>query len=546
MIADLVFRGGPVHGHPSATAVAVRGGVIVAVGAVDDLIAPRTEIVDLAGGRLMPGFQDAHVHAIWGGLELGACDLSGEHSVAGYVERVDAYAREHSTVDWVAGGGWGLDAFPGGQPTRDLLDRVVSDRGVFLHNRDHHGAWVNSRALELAGITAHTPDPVGGRIERDADGHPTGMLQEAAVDLIGRLIPRPGPAQLRAALLRAQHLLHSYGITAWQDAIVGDALGQPDVLSSYVDAAGDGSLTARVRGALWWRRDAGVEQIEELIERRRRADGLERFQATSVKIMVDGICENHTAALGSPYLDGCGASGCRHGDPDHELDTSGLTFVDSQALPGYVTALDAAGFQVHFHALGDRAVRLALDAVAAARAANGPSGLRHHLAHLQVVDPVDVPRFAELEAGANIQAYWAAHEPQMDELNIPILGPDRSTWQYPFAAIHRAGGRLVAGSDWPVSTVDPWPAVHVAVNRVLPGEDAPVFLPDQRLDLATAVSAYTAGSAWANGLDDTGEIRVGAAADLAVLDRDPFAAPTSEIAETRVSQTFVGGSRVYP
>ncbi len=544
--ADLVFRGGPVHGHPGRPSVAVRGSTIVAIGDVLDLAGAGTEIIDLNGGRLVPGFQDAHVHAVWGGVELGECDLSEERTVEGYLARVAGYAREHPTVDWITGGGWSLETFPGGQPTRYLLDPSVGDRGVLLYNRDHHGAWVNSQALELAGVTADTADPPGGRIERDGGGEPTGMLQESAVDLVARLIPPATAAQLRTALVRAQRLLHSYGITAWQDAIVGDSLGQPDVLSSYVDAAAAGVLTARVRAALWWRRDAGVDQINELVHRRNLADGLLRFRADSVKLMIDGICENFTAALSSPYLDGCGSPACRGGDPAHELDTTGLTFVDSDDLPSYVTALDAAGFQVHFHALGDRAVRLALNAIAAARTANGPRGLRHHLAHLQVVDPTDVPRFAELDAGANIQAYWAAHEPQMDELNIPFLGAIRTRWQYPFASLRRAGARLVAGSDWPVTTVDPMQAIHVAVNRVLPGSDAPVFLPDQRLDLATAFDAYTAGSAWANGLDDTGAIRVGATADLAVLERDPFTLPCNEIATTTVAQTFVGGVRVHP
>lgn len=543
-MTDLVFQAGEVHGHPGRPAVTVHNGLIVAIGPADR--SAGTEVVDLAGGRLIPGFQDAHVHAVWGGLELDACDLSGQTTGPAYVATVAAYAAEHPNAAWITGGGWAMEAFPGGRPDRRLLDAAVPDRGVFLHNRDHHGAWVNSRALQIAGITADTPDPVGGRIERDAGGEPTGMLQEAAVNLVGHHLPPTTPEQLDAALGKAQALLHSYGIVAWQDAIVGDALGQPDPFSSYVDAERRGTLTARVRGALWWRRDAGVEQLDALIARRAATVGLDRFHATSVKIMVDGICENHTAALGAPYLDGCGAAGCDIGDPAHELDTRGLTFVDSDALPGHVVALDRAGFQVHFHALGDRAVRLALDAIAAARTRNGRSDRRHHLAHLQLVDPADIARFAELEAGANIQAYWAAHEPQLDELNLPILGPTRTAWLYPFAALRRSGARLVAGSDWPVTTPDPLQAIHVAVNRVLPGADTNVLLPDQRLDLAAALDAYTAGSAWANGFDDSGVIRVGARADLAILDRDPFAGPAEEIAATRVSQTFVDGRRVYP
>jgi predicted amidohydrolase YtcJ len=265
-----------------------------------------------------------------------------------------------------------------------------------------------------------------------------------------------------------------------------------------------------------------------------------------VKMMLDGVAENHTAAMLEPYVDGCGSPSCHPADPDHALDTSGRAFIDPEALPGYVTALDRDGFSVHFHALGDRAVRMALDAVAAARAANGWTDGRHQLAHLQVVHPDDRSRFRELGAAANIQALWAAHEVQMDELTIPYLGPRRSTWQYPFGDLHRAGAVLVAGSDWPVSSADPMQGIHVAVNRVLPGSTAEAFLPEQRLDLGTALAAYTAGSAWANGFDDTGVLFVGAPADLALLDRDPFAHPPEEIAATTVLQTFVAGVRVHP
>jgi predicted amidohydrolase YtcJ len=253
-----------------------------------------------------------------------------------------------------------------------------------------------------------------------------------------------------------------------------------------------------------------------------------------VKIMQDGIAENFTAAMLSPYHDRAAGSG--------------LSFVDPAALAGYVTELDALGFQVHFHALGDRAVREALDAVAAARAKNGWRDTRPHLAHVQVVHPDDVPRFRALGASANIQALWAAHEPQMDELTIPFLGAERTTWQYPFGDLLRAGATLVAGSDWPVSSPDPMQGIHVAVNRRLPGapEAIPVFLPEQRLDLGTALAAYTAGSAYANHLDDTGTVEAGKLADLVVLDRDPFAGPPEDIATTRVEQTFVGGRRVHP
>ncbi|MFC8676903.1 amidohydrolase [Streptomyces griseorubiginosus] len=541
--ADLVLTGGPVHtvdpARSRATSVAVRDGRIVAVGhdEVRELIGPRTEVVDLKGKLLLPGFQDAHVHPQGAGLELGLCHLADTVDPAEYLRRIREYADRNPDVEWITGGGWSLEAFPGGAPTAEALDAIVPDRPVFLPNRDHHGAWVNSRALERAGIDALTPDPADGRIERDADGNPTGMLQEGAVHLVGKLVPDPTPEDQLAALLRAQAVLHSYGVTAWQDAIVGAYANMADPAPSYLAALDQGLLTARVVGALWWDRERGAEQIPELLARREELHR-DRFRAGTVKVMQDGIAENHTAAMLTPYLTGCGCSS----------DNSGISFVEPGELKKYVTELDASGFQVHFHALGDRAVREALDAVESARTANGWRDTRHHLAHLQVVHPHDVPRFRALGASANLQMLWAAHEPQMDELTLPFLGAERGARQYPFGDLLRAGATLAAGSDWPVSSPDPFQAIHVAVNRVSPGapEGTPEFLPGQRLDLGTALAAYTAGSAHVNHLDDiTGSITVGKSADLVVLDRDPFAGPSEEIAATRVLETFVEGRRVH-
>ncbi|MFF5475796.1 amidohydrolase [Streptomyces sp. NPDC012935] len=543
MHADLLFTGGPVltpEGR-TATAVAVTGDRITAVGReeVHDLAGPRTEVVDLAGRLLLPGFQDAHVHPVPAGLELSQCDLTGAKTADETLAAVRAYADAHPEREWITGGGWSMEAFEGGTPTKELLDTVVPDRPVYLPNRDHHGAWVNSRALALAGITRDTPDPADGRIDRDASGEPSGTLQEGAMQLVGRLTPPATAADRVAALMHAQRHLHALGITAWQDALVGDFLGMDDPSQAYLTAARDGSLTARVVGALWWDRERGAEQIPELVEKR-AALSHGRFRAGTVKLMLDGVAETGTAALLEPYLDKCGCATANRG----------TSFIDAGQLPKYVTELDALGFQCHFHALGDRAVRDALDAIEAARGANGPSDTRPHLAHLQVVQPADVPRFARLGATANIQPLWAAHEPQMDELTIPFLGPERAAWQYPFGALLRSGARLAAGSDWPVSSPDPLQGIHVAVNRLAPdvppgGDDTPVFLPGERIGLAEALTAYTAGSAYVNHLDDTGGIRAGALADLVVLDRDPFDGPAGEIAETRVAVTYVGGARVY-
>ena len=553
MTADLIFRGGPVFTatavRSQATAVAVRGERIIAVGHerdgwVSDLTGPDTEIVDLEGRMLTPGFTDAHVHPVWGGLDLMRCNLSDDATAEAYLDRIARYAGSRAQDEWILGGGWAMAAFPGGTPTAAALDAVVPERPVFLANRDGHGAWVNSVALRLAGIDRDTPDPADGRIERDAAGNPTGCLHEGAMTLVNRLLPETSPTEMLQALHLGQQYLHSFGVTGWQDAIVvayGDA-GDP--AAAYLTAAQDGSLTGRVVGALWWDRSAGLEQLETLRDRRRRfSHG--RFQASAVKIMQDGVTENFTAAMTEPYCDG-------HG---HPTDNSGISFVDPALLREAVTALDAAGFQVHFHAIGDRAVRECLDAVAAARDAHGLNDLRHHLAHLQVIHPDDVPRFRTLGVAANLQMLWATLEPQMVELTLPFLGEPRSSWQYPFGDLLRSGAVLVAGSDWSVSTPNPWAAVHVAVNRSIPpGELEPgeladlnfaAFLPEQAIDLGTALTAYTRGSAWVNHLDDCGQVREGALADLVVLDRDPFDGPAEDIGRTAVERTYVGGRLVH-
>jgi len=526
-----LFRAGAVFDgrrYLGRAEVLVDAGRVVAVGTG----LSGDEVVEAA--FVSPGFTDAHVHPIQGGLERLRCDLSADETREDYLATIRAYADSHPDAEWILGGGWAMPAFPGGTPSAADLDVVVPDRPVFLPNRDHHGAWVNSRALEIAGITSHTPDPPDGRIERDAAGHPSGTLHEGATALVSRHLPRTTGADYRAALLAGQEYLHSLGVTSWQDAIVGSYSGMDDPASTYLSAAASGELRSHVVGALWWDRRMGVEQVEDLIGRRAALTG-GRFHATTVKVMQDGVAENGTAAMLEPYLDRCG----------HATDNRGHSFVDAEALKDAVRALDAAGFQVHVHAIGDRGVRETLDAFEGLE----PKDLRHHIAHLQLVHPDDVTRFAGLGVAANVQALWACYDDQMVDLTVPFLGEERSRWQYPFGAIHRAGGRLVAGSDWPVSTPDPLAAIHTAVTRTAYGDTGRAgtepFLPEQAIALETAYAAYTSGSAWANHRDDAGVIEPGAVADLVVLDRDPFAGPPEEIGAARVVSTWIDGEPVH-
>jgi predicted amidohydrolase YtcJ len=519
--------------RPAATAVAVKGGRVLAVGEDSDVvgvIGPATTVIDAAGRTLLPGFQDAHVHPPEAGLERMRCDLNDvDPSV--YLATIRAYAESHPSEEWILGGGWAMAAFPRGLPRREDLDAAVPDRPTFLTNRDGHGAWVNTRALAVAAIGSDTQDPVDGRIERDADGSPTGALHEGAMTLVTHLLPETDQAHWEEAILEAQRHLHSLGITAWQDAIV-----RPETLAAYRSLAERGALTAKVVAALWWDRHRGAEQIDELVERR-NGGSVVRLRAGTVKIMQDGVCENFTAGMLRPYLDHQGRM----------TSERGLSHVDPVELKDHVTALDRKGFQVHVHAIGDRAVREALDAFEAARLANGPNDHRHHIAHLQVMHPDDIPRFAQLDVTANAQALWACLDDQMRDLTLDILGPERAANQYPFARLVRSGARLAMGSDWSVSTADPFPELEVAVERVAPEDrGSEVFLPDERLELETAVEAFTRGSAFVNHLDaDTGSIERGKLADLVLVDRDLFDRGAGPIGDAHAALTMVEGEAVF-
>jgi len=532
-------------------AIVISDGRIVAVtdsARARDLAGSAAQVIDLKGRLTIPAFGDAHVHPVGGGLESRRCNLLGQRDRHAYLDTIARYARDLGPGDWVLGGGWALEAFPGGIPAAADLDAAAAGRPVFLPNRDHHSAWVSSAALARAGITRDTPDPPDGRIERDDRGEPAGALHEGAMSLVSRLVPAPTADDLAAALRAALRHLHALGITHWQDAIVGAApeIGIPDAFATYRAAAAEGWLTAHVNGALWWDRRRGPDQIAALLDRREQAHA-GRFRATSVKIMVDGVCEMLTAAMTEPY-EGPAAGRARRG----------TLFLDPEELAEIVRLLDRERFQVHFHALGDRAVHVALDALARAGAHRSPGDAarrrRHHLAHLQFIRPEDLDRFRVLGAVANFQPLWACNEPQMDELTLPIVGPVRAAWQYRIGTLARLGTRIAFGSDWPVSSADPLEEMHVAVNRRLsPGLGVPgtpeteqPFLPEEAVTVAEALTAFTAGVAYVNHREtELGSLRPGALADIAVLGRDILAVPPAEIGGTRVDLTIAAGQVVH-
>jgi len=516
-----------------ARAVAIRGDRIVAVGTDEDVRAfrgPATELLTFPGSMVVPGFQDAHVHPSVGARNLLNVNLDDLHTNRDYLARIEAFAGTNPGMEWIIGGGWSSSVFAEtGGPRKEDLDAVVPDRPVFLLNTDVHAAWVNSKALEAAGLSATSPDPWDGYLVRDPDGSPTGTLQEgAAYDVLRTVATQPSVAAWKTYLLRAQQELHSLGITGWQDAWV-----DPDVLKAYRELADEGSLTARVVAAMWWDRHAGIEQVDRLVEQREWATG-GQLDANTIKIMLDGCPESCTGSMLEPYE---GAFGERHG--------RGIQFVEAEALIEAVVALDARGFQVHQHALGDRAFRNGLDAIEAARAANGWNDARHHIAHVQLPDPVDLPRLRRLGVVANLQTFWAQPDPVISGITAPRVG-DRAARLYPFGAIRASGAVLCMGSDWPVTTPNPWLELEVAITRQPIGHpDAEPLDASQRLDLATAMSAFTRGSAYVNHDDEAGVLAPGMRADLAVVDRDPFDRSLGAIGETTVEMTIAGGRVVF-
>lgn len=524
-------------GRTDLTAIAVQRGLILRVGTdaeVLELANSQTSSVDAGGRAVLPGFHDAHIHALAGGITQLECDLSTAHSWNSYERLVLEYSQQSKT-DWVLGSGWFGDAFPGGLPHKDVLDRIVGDRPVALTSHDSHGLWVNSAALRLAGIDHSTGNPPAGIIVRDHNGEATGVLFDAAAELVTRHLPAHDEKQLERAIIAAQKHLFSLGITAWHDAIIGEYLTFPDSMLPYAAVAQRGELRGRVTGAIWWPPEADIDYLDTALQRISiaKANGL---QFTSVKIMQDGICENHTAAMLEPYSDS---------------DESGSSVFSPSMLNRIVASLDENGVGVHFHAVGDRAVRECLDAVEHARAQNG-AGTVHQIAHLDVVNPADFGRFHSLNVIANVQPLWARNDQEILQRKYPLIGEHRTQHHFPFGSLHRSGAQLAMGSDWPVTSPNPLWGLYTACMRMAPRGDIHALNPQshesaqpaERLPLETALHAYTVGSAASSGLSRViGSLDPGKKADLVILD-GPITSP-SDLEELTVAATVLDGEFVF-
>ncbi len=517
--------------NPRAQAIAITNGRISYVGSDDSVaafIGRRTEVLDLAGRMVLPGFHDTHVHPVTGGMELGECNLNPAASLDDVRRIVRECASRGAAGEWVRGGGFQLPIFPGGNPTRQLLDSLVPDRPAYLSSADGHSAWVNSRALALARLTRASRDPANGRIERGADGEPAGTLRESAMGLVSSKLPARTADDYLAGLERGLAMAAQFGITTLHEA----SATEPIALA-YAQADSLGRLTARSILSLLvnTRADADSEIARLTALRERTTRG--KVQPVAAKIFMDGVIEAGTAALLAPYTDRAGYRG--------ELNLPAAKFNT------LLQKLDSAGFKVHVHAIGDRAIRVALDGFALQHAKDSGSGPKHIIAHIQLFDAADMPRFAALGVVASFQPLWAYADTYITDLTEPRLGRERSRNMYPIARVVHSGALMAAGSDWSVSSMNPLEAMQVAVTRLgLTDSTGKAWLPDERVDLATMIRAYTLGGAIASEHESlTGTLTVGKAADVIVVSEDLFALPLHRIAKARVLLTLLDGRAVY-
>ena len=538
--ADRVFLNGAIYTVDDdgtwAQAVAIKDGRIIYVGdneGAGEFISTNTEIIDLVGQMMLPGFHDSHIHILIGVMAELECSLLRLETLDDVTKRLKECTALSGIGDesWILGGGWGEWLWPEANPQKDLLDSLFPDRPVYLESSFGHAAWANSKAMEIVGIDRHTPNPPAGIIEHDPEtGDPSGTFREAAMLLFKEKLPALTLEQKLDRVHAGIDLAHSVGITA----VIEPGL-DGELLEPIVKLADDGELDMRVVASLSpinWQAATFDESVFEYLESREQWRR-ENLDVDSVKIYMDGVIEYGTSPLLEPYAD--------------EAYGSGEFFYTQEEVNKYFTRFDAMGLQVHVHAIGDAAVRRALNGFEAMRQANGVSDNRHQIVHLQLIHEDDWSRFEELNIGAVFQALWAYPDPAAMELDIPMLGEER-TWQmYPIASIQEAGGRIVGGSDYFVTDLNPLHAIEVAMTRQDPYTNEGFILnKSQRVDLETMIEAYTINGAYQMGLDEEqGSIEVGKRADLVVLDRNLFELPAKEINEAKVMMTIFDGRTVY-
>ena len=525
--------------QPWASAVVIKGDKIIFVGDEQDAVLYQnsaTQVIEMSGGMVLPGFIDSHVHLLWGGIEMNDCRLHDLKTPTQIFQALRDYVVLHPKNEWLRGSGWELPIFPDGNPRKEWLDEISPDKPVFLVSADGHSAWVNSKALALAGINAQTPDPVNGRIERDPNSkEPSGVLREDAMGLVEPLLPLYTKDQIDIGLQFAVKEANRLGITAILDAgtegyVSNDSIrGSYDGLASYREATFDKKISMRVAVSQYANPESWKDDLTNL-KKRRFANELGVMN--TVKIFADGVIEGGTAALLDAYL-GTDDRGILNWNPD--------------TLKKAVTEFDKAGFQVHIHAIGDWGIRSTLDAFEFARQHNGVEDKRHMMSHIQLIHPKDVPRFKELNIIASFQALWAYPDKYITDLTLPVLGPVRSKWNYPINSVFLSGARITGGSDWTVSSLNPLYAIEVSVTRREPGnKDGDALLPEEAVKLETMLRAYTLEGAFSLFKEnEIGSLEAGKLADIIILDRNLFQIPTHEIHNASVVQTIFNGKIVY-
>ena len=516
----------------TSDALAVDAGKVVAVGADAHALAaePGTVTIDLAGGTLAPALGEGHAHPILGGLEAQGPAVREAKNLAGILDAVAMWKAANPEANWIVGASYDATFVPGGMFDARWLDEVTGDTPAILRAWDYHTAWVNTAALKAAGIDENTPDPDLGRIVRREDGSPLGTLQESAANnMLANVVPAFSLETRVRALEEATQAYAAQGTTWVQDAWV-----DPIDVDVYRAAAAQNRLHTRVN--LAQRADPAIwrEQLEQFAAVRAEIRELAhpRLSAETIKFFVDGVIENHTAALTDPYAD--------------RAEDSGLPNWSEAELDAAVQAFDAAGFQLHLHAIGDRANRIALDALEAAQTAE-PARERHHVvAHVAMLAAADVERFAKLGVIANFEPYWAQCDAVMRALTIPHIGHDRESWQYLIGSVNRSGATVSFGSDWPVTTKDWRPALATAVERRdVSNDEDPTWLPDERVSAASAYAAYTAGIARQALAADRGSLEVGKTFDATWLSANPLEVSPTAFAGIEVRATWLAGDQTF-